>query len=32
MAGLGPAIHDVLTSKQRRSSSNYQLPDRIVAA
>ena len=32
MAGLGPAIHDVLASKQRRNGPNHQLPNRVIAA
>ena len=32
MAGLGPAIHDVLTCKQRQNGLDYQLPDGVIAA
>jgi hypothetical protein len=32
MARLGLAIHDFLTSKQRRNGPDYQLPDGVVAA
>ena len=32
MAGPGPAIHDFLTSEQRRNGPDYQLPDGVIAA